>query len=83
MNINDICQHRSQGPRLTEFDRFTFARLFYNFLCEQQNLPEEQREWADVDGGIRIVLALFPELFLLRDQVAPRAPADDNVFYLR
>lgn len=93
--IDGMGQHSSQPPWLSEHDRYVLARAYYCFFCEQQNLPEEQREWPGVDDAIRIVLALFPELALFRgiakpaldpeerDRMMLPAPAGDNIVYLR
>jgi len=63
MNIDGMGRPRSQPPRLmSERDRYILARAYYGELCDQQNLPADQREWFDVEIAIRIVLALFPEL---------------------
>jgi hypothetical protein len=83
---------------MSECDRYSLARAYYcYYLCEQQDLPEEQRERSNIDEAIRIVLALFPELVLDHGIAKPaleffefeegeqptHTPADDNIIYLR
>ena len=86
--IDGIGQDRPQPP-WSDRERYGLAKALYRFLCEQQDVPVEQREFPNVNDAIRVVLALFPELMLdhgvvamERERRTPFAPTDDNIIHL-
>jgi hypothetical protein len=79
--INGTDRYGSQPPRgtVTGRDYYIVGQALYWFVRAQQNLPEEQFEWSNVEDAKLILLTLFPgtaKQFAQNDQLAGCRPAN-------